>query len=260
MSKPLIVVTNDDGINFIGIRKLKEALEPLGEVVVIAPDAERSAIGHAITIATPLRVNEIYNDDKFFGYAVNGTPADCVKLAVGTLLPRRPDIIVSGINPGENTALNVLYSGTVSAATEGIIHGIPSVAFSLTSFSYRNFDVAGRFAALLVAEVLEKGLPEGTLLNVNIPPLPEDKIKGVKIASHGQGRYKEDFEKREDPSGRIYYWLSGKRQVPENIPDADDVLVSKGYIVVSPIRFDLTDVYSRELLNKWSIVDEYSNV
>ena len=259
MSKPLIVVTNDDGINFIGIKKLKEAMEPLGDVFVIAPDAERSAVGHAITLATPLRVNEVYNDDQLFGYSVNGTPADCIKLAVAQLLPRRPDIIVSGINPGENTAYNVLYSGTVSAATEGIIHGIPSIAFSIASFKYRNFDVAMSFATELAQEVLEKGLNEGTLLNVNIPPLPAKDIKGVKIARHGKGRYKEDFEQRLDPSGRNYYWLSGKRQVPETIPDADDVMVTEGYIVVSPIKFELTDEESMIELNNWRITGYNEN-
>ena len=255
MTKPLILVTNDDGINFIGIKKLKEAVEEFGDVYVVAPDAERSAVGHAITITTPLRVNEIVEDGQLFGYAVNGTPADCVKLAVSQLLPRKPDIVISGINPGENTAMNVLYSGTVSAATEGVIQGIPSVAVSITSFKYRKYDLAQKFIKSLMKELLEKGIPRGTLLNVNIPPFQEQGIKGVKIARHGNGRFTEAFEKRTDPSGRTYYWLGGKRHPSYEDNDNDDTLVWQGYIVISPITFQLTDEKALKPLKKWSITD-----
>jgi 5'-nucleotidase len=255
MAQPLILITNDDGINFVGIKKLKEALAPLGEIWIVAPDAERSAVGHAITITTPLRVNEVYIDDSLFGYSVNGTPADCVKLAVSELLPRKPDIVVAGINPGENTAMNVLYSGTVSAATEGVIQGIPSVAVSVASFKYREYDVAQTFIRSLAAEVLEKGLPPGTLLNVNIPPLPKEKIKGVRMARHGKKRFIESFEKRQDLAGRTYYWLGGKRAASEDDNNHDDSLVWQGYIAVSPIHFDLTDEKTMTQLQKWSFIN-----
>jgi 5'-nucleotidase len=255
MSKPLILVTNDDGIYFPGIHHLKKAVEDIGDVWVVAPDTEKSAVGHAITISNPLRVSEVAWNDSFFGYAVNGTPADCVKLAISTILPRPPDIVVSGINSGENTATNVLYSGTVSAATEGVIMGVPSVAFSIASFRYRQYGVSQKIIRQLVRDVLENGLPGGTLLNVNIPPLPADEIKGVRLARHGKGRFQEKFEKREDPSGRAYYWLSGKRMSYDTADDMDDVLVKNGFVAVSPIRFDLTDMAFMKALDKWKIED-----
>lgn len=251
--KPLILVTNDDGIYAQGIRALYHAMTRIGEAKVVAPDSERSAVGHAITISDPLRVWEYERNGDFFGYAVNGTPADCVKLGVKAILNQKPDLVVSGINQGPNTAINVMYSGTVSAATEGTLMGIPSVAFSIASFKKSNFDFAAEFAFYLSQMVLEKGLPEGTLLNVNIPALPAEEIRGVKVTRQGRGRYEEFFDKRVDPWDRNYYWLSGKKLLLDNEPDIDDVAVMENYIAITPIQFDLTDYKVLEDLRKWEI-------
>jgi 5'-nucleotidase len=252
-SKPLILVTNDDGIYAAGIYALYEAMRKIGEAVVVSPDSEQSAVGHALTISDPLRVWEVDRYGEKFGYAVNGTPADCVKLAVKAILNRKPDLVVSGINQGPNTAINVIYSGTVSAATEGTIMDIPSIAFSLTSFTNSNFSFAAHFAGYLAAKVLTEGLPSGTLLNVNIPALPANEIKGVKITRQGQGRYEEYFEKRVDPWNRNYYWLSGKKLQLDHESDIDDVAVMEKYIAITPLQFDLTDYKVKGKLEKWGI-------
>lgn len=251
--KPLILVTNDDGIYAPGIYALYQAMKQIGEAHVVAPDSERSAVGHAITISDPLRVWEYERNGSFFGYAVNGTPADCVKLGVKAILNREPDLVVSGINRGANTAINVIYSGTVSAATEGTIMGIPSIAFSVTTFKKTDFSFAAEFAQKLARIVLERGLPEGTLLNVNIPPLPAEEIKGVKITRQGKGRYEEYFEKRVDPMNRNYYWLSGKKLLLDSDLEVDDVAVMHNYIAITPIHFDLTDYRAMDELKKWKI-------
>ncbi len=251
--KPLILVTNDDGIYAPGIYALYQAMKAIGDARVVAPDSERSAVGHAITISDPLRVWEYERNGEFFGYAVNGTPGDCVKLGVKAILQQEPDLVVSGINQGANTAINVIYSGTVSAATEGTIMGIPSIAFSVTTFKKTDFSVAAEFAQKLALLVLEKGLPEGTLLNVNIPPLPREEIKGVKITRQGKGRYEEYFEKRVDPMNRNYYWLAGKKLLLDSDPDVDDVAVMEQYIAITPIHFDLTNYKAMDELRKWKI-------
>jgi 5'-nucleotidase len=251
--KPLILVTNDDGIHAPGIYALYKAMVDIGEVAVVAPDSERSAVGHALTISDPLRVFEVDRYGEFFGYAVNGTPADCVKLAVKAILDRKPDLVVSGINQGPNTAINVIYSGTVSAATEGIIMSIPSIAFSLTSFRNKDFNFAARFAKCLAQKVFEENLPEETLLNVNIPALPEEEIRGVKITRQGKGRYEEYFEKRIDPMNRNYYWLAGKKLQLDHDADVDDVAVMNNFIAITPIQFDMTDYKAIELLKKWDL-------
>ncbi|GAB4339501.1 MAG: 5'/3'-nucleotidase SurE [Calditrichia bacterium] len=251
--KPLILVTNDDGIHAPGILALARAMESLGDVKVVAPDSEKSAVGHAITITDPLRVWEFEREGRFFGYAVNGTPADCVKLAAKALLPRIPDLVVSGINQGPNTAMNVMYSGTVSAATEGTLMGIPSIAFSLTSFKPFDFSPSATFARHLAEIVLQNGLPDGTLLNVNIPPRELKEIKGVKFTRQGKGRYEELFDKRIDPWNRTYYWLSGKRLFLDSEPDVDDVAVMDDYIAITPIQFDLTDYKLLDDLKSWKV-------
>jgi 5'-nucleotidase len=251
--KPLILVTNDDGVYAPGIYALYKTMSEIGDAQVVAPETEQSAVGHALTISDPLRVKEVDRYGEIFGYAVNGTPADCVKLAVKAILSRKPDLVVSGINQGPNTAINVIYSGTVSAATEGTLMGIPSIAFSLTSFRKSEFDFAARFAAHLAGKVLADGLPAGTLLNVNIPALPEQEILGVKITRQGKGRYEEYFEKRVDPMNRNYYWLSGKKLQLDNESDVDDVAVLERYVAITPIQFDLTDYQALKLLKDWHI-------
>ncbi|GAB4380413.1 MAG: 5'/3'-nucleotidase SurE [Calditrichia bacterium] len=251
--RPLILVTNDDGIHAPGILALVQAMKQLGEVAVVAPDSERSAAGHAITISDPLRVWEYERNGDFFGYSVNGTPADCVKIGVKAILNTTPDLVASGINQGPNTAINVMYSGTVSAATEGTLMGIPSIAFSLASFRKSEFTFAAEFAQYLGKLVLQRGLPEGTLLNVNIPALDKSEIKGVKITRQGRGRYEEIFDKRIDPWNRNYYWLSGKKLLLDNEPDIDDVAVMDNYIAITPIQFDLTDYKMMDDLKNWEI-------
>lgn len=251
--KPKILVTNDDGIYTPGILALYEAMQKVGEPYVVAPDYERSAVGHAITISDPLRVQEVERNGDFFGWAVNGTPADCVKLAAKSILNFRPDLVVSGINQGPNTAINVIYSGTVSAATEGTIMGIPSIAFSLTSFKKSDFSLAKEVAQKIAAAVLQHGIPEGTLLNVNIPALPKEQITGIKITRQGRGRYEEFFEKRIDPMNRTYYWLGGKRLFLDTDEDIDEVATQNGYISVTPLQYDLTDYKMINRLKEWGL-------
>ncbi|GIV54211.1 MAG: 5'-nucleotidase SurE [Candidatus Kapaibacterium sp.] len=246
-----ILVTNDDGIASQGIYALVQALRKIGDVTVVAPDRQQSAVGHALTVSEPLRVTHIWRDRQFFGYAVSGTPADCVKLAVARLLDQKPDIVVSGINHGYNTGINVLYSGTVSAATEAMLLGIPALAVSLGSFDEQaDCTVAAKTAAYLVERYHTFGLPATTLLNVNVPALPESQIKGVRITRQGQGMWNDTYEERLDPMGRPYYWLRGIYNHLDSDPNADDVAVERGYIAVTPIRFHLTDSDAMEQLKK----------
>lgn len=248
-----ILITNDDGIHSEGIYKLKLALEKIGDVLVVAPDTERSAVGHAITISDPLRVIEVEKDGKFFGYAVNGTPADCVKIGITCLMEETPDIVVSGINLGPNTATNIIYSGTVSAAAEGVIMGIPSMALSLTSFTVKEYDFTCKLAIELVNKILDNGLPEGTLLNVNVPALKEEEIEGIVITRQGKGRYEEFFDKRVDPYNRTYYWLSGKRMMLDSDKDIDDVVVTQNKVSITPISYELTNMDMLQNLKSWDI-------
>lgn len=246
-----ILVSNDDGIYSEGIIALREAMLELGEVFVYAPHKQQSAVGHAITTHLPLRVNPYYMNGEFFGYAVTGTPADCVKLAVTTHMKVKPDLIVSGINHGSNAAINVIYSGTVSAATEGTILGIPSIAFSLTTYVDFDFTYSKKIAKIIAQAVLKYGLPPGVLLNVNIPPVPEDKIKGIKITKQGKSRWNDYFEKRVDPQQREYYWLTGTMDNIEDDEESDIRAIQENYVSVTPIQFDLTDYDFLEKLKQW---------
>ena len=253
MAKPLILLTNDDGIYAQGILAAWTELRKIGQVEVVAPDAERSAVGHAITLLQPLRAKEVVRRNARFGYAVNGMPADCVKIAVAAILPRRPDLVVSGINLGSNTGTNVIYSGTVSAATEARIIGIPSIAVSLATFTNPNFSYAAQFTRKLASEVLERGLPERTLLNVNVPNIPADQIKGVAITRQGESRVEERFEKRTDPRNQTYYWLAGQFRLQEPRADADASMVADGYVSITPVQFDLTAHSAIDLLKDWKL-------
>lgn len=246
-----ILVSNDDGIYSEGIQALRETIMEIGEAIVYAPHKQQSAVGHAITTHVPLRVNPYYSNGEFFGYAVTGTPADCVKLAVTTLLKDKPDLIVSGINHGSNAAINVIYSGTVSAATEGTILGIPSIAFSLTTYSDFDFTYAKKVAKTIALAVLKYGLPPGVLLNVNIPALPEEKIKGIKITQQGNSRWNDYFERRFDPSNREYFWLTGTMDYIDSDPDSDIRAIQENYVSVTPIQFDLTAYDFLDELKKW---------
>ncbi len=253
MSELSILITNDDGIFAPGILALKQAMDKLGRVTVVAPLSEKSAVGHAITLSDPLRVETVERDGDFFGYAVNGTPADCVKLAVSALCEKKPDLVVSGINLGPNTATNILYSGTVSAAAEGVMLGIPSMAVSVASFSKTNFEPAARFALSLANKIFQKGLPDGTLLNVNVPAVPQEEIRGVRMTRQGKGGYTTAFDKRNDLHNRTYYWQGGKHNQIDSGLDVDDSALMENYISVTPVRYDLTNHAFLKDLQAWQL-------
>lgn len=248
-----ILVTNDDGIYAEGIYALAGALERVGEVTVVAPDTQRSAVGHAITLTDPLRVVEARRNRKFFGYATSGTPADCVKLAIKSIMKGKPDLVVSGINLGANSGMNILYSGTVSGATEGALLGIPSFAISLDTFVKPDFSAAAEFAAKLAQALKKKRLPKGTLLNVNVPALPKARLKDVKFTSQSHELFKDWFQKRTDPHGQTYYWMTGKFRTSSAEPGSDVAAIDRGHISVTPIQFDLTDYKFLSELETWDI-------
>jgi 5'-nucleotidase len=247
------LVTNDDGVESRGIAALAEALAEAGEVTVVAPLLEQSAAGHAITMHTPLRIFEKYRGDRNDWHAVNGTPADCVKLGVDNILREPPDAVVSGINHGANTATNVIYSGTVSAAREAAILGYPGVAVSIASRAAENLDVAAAIARDVVVETVKRGVPNGTLLNVNVPDLPADKIKGVKITRQGRSRWNDRYERRQDLEGRDYFWLGGRLEDGDEDADADQRAVREGYAAVTPALLDMTDYETIKALGSWNI-------
>ncbi len=251
----LILISNDDGILAPGLNALRAALEELGEVFVVAPDRPRSATGLGITIHKPLRTEKhAFPGSSTKGYAVNGTPSDCVKLAIQALLPQKPDIVVSGINLGPNLGTDVLYSGTVSAALEGVINDVPSIAVSLASWDSPDFSYPAGFARRLVKIVLERGLPEETLLNVNVPVIkPGAKAPRVNITRLGKRRYENIFEKRQDPRGKTYYWMGGEVLDLEAEPDSDIASVKNGEISVTPLLFDVTNHNFINYVKTWNL-------
>jgi 5'-nucleotidase len=248
-----ILACNDDGIDAPGLYALVQELKKIGSVTVIAPDKQQSAVGHAITMSYPLRMKEFRKDGKFFGYAVQGTPADCVKLAVRAILKRKPDLVVSGINHGSNTAISIIYSGTVSAATEGTILGIPSIAMSVTTYGKVDFRFPAKFAKKLALLVLKKGLPERTLLNVNVPPLKEDEMEGVLVTRQGRSIWNDTFDTRRDPGNKEYFWLTGGLDEADTELEFDQAAVRNNYISISPIQYDLTDYAMMDVLKRWNL-------
>lgn len=220
-------------------------------MVVVAPDTERSAIGHAITTLTPLRVREFWRGRRLLGYSVDGTPADCVKLGVGTLLDPPPDLVVSGINLGPNTGTNVIYSGTVSAATEARILGVPSLAISLGAARDPDWRYAAALGRRIAAMVLRRGLPPKVLLNVNVPNLPRSRVKGIKVTQQGESAYLERFAVREDPRQQPYYWLAGSYLMRDQDPETDAWALEHGYVSITPVTFDLTAHEHLEELRRW---------
>ncbi|HJX33942.1 MAG TPA: 5'/3'-nucleotidase SurE [Desulfatiglandales bacterium] len=250
-----LLLTNDDGIHAPGLRALYAELNRDFNLSVVAPETEMSAVGHAITLDSPLRVREVYKNGSFFGFGVSGTPADCVKIAVQELLQGPPDIIISGINLGANVGVNVLYSGTVSAATEGAFLGIRSAAISLSTRKNPDFTFAARFSREIIRFITENNLKNGTALNVNIPAIPADSIKGISITRQGIGRLKEKFERRIDPRGNVYYWLSGEIPVKEEIHDSDCSALKEKRITITPITFDLTCEEEMERLRTLPLPD-----
>jgi 5'-nucleotidase len=255
--KPLILVTNDDGITAPGIRALIEVMNTIGDVVVVAPDSPQSAMGHAITINSTLFVEKIkVGKGKQDEYSCSGTPADCVKLAVKQILDRRPDLCVSGINHGSNSSINIIYSGTMSAALEAGIEGIPAIGFSLLDYNWNaNFEASKKHIKNIVENVLKHGLPTGVVLNVNIPNLPEKEIKGVKVCRQAKANWEEEFDKRKNPQGRDYYWLTGKFVNLDKGEDTDEWALEKAYVSVVPVQFDLTAHHCIQTLNTWNLND-----
>jgi 5'-nucleotidase len=246
----VILITNDDGIQSKGIVALAKALREIGEVYTVAPETEQSAVAHSLTLHRPLRVEKIRKNF----YAVDGTPADCIHLAVDAILPRRPRLIVSGINKGGNLGDDIIYSGTVSAAFEGTLLGIPSFAISLVSRSRFKFDVAARFALRVARSILEKGLPKNTFLNINVPNLEEKEIKSCQITHQGKLIHDGDgVVEKIDPRGRKYYWIGGGQLVFEKGRNTDVETVSKSCISITPLNLDLTNYSSIRELKKWKL-------
>lgn len=248
--KPIILITNDDGVTAPGIRSLIEAVHDLGEVIVVAPDSPQSGMGHAITIGKPLRLDEvdIFNDLGIKAWQSSGTPVDCVKLAHDVILHRKPDICLSGINHGSNASINVIYSGTMSAAMEAAVEGIPSAGFSLQDFNFdADFSVAKEVAREVTKKMLAEHMPEHFLLNVNIPKVTKTDFKGTKICRQADAKWSENFVKRKDPRGRDYFWMTGKFVNRDRGMDTDIEALDNGYASIVPVRIDFTD----EKLRSW---------
>ncbi|MCM5662642.1 5'/3'-nucleotidase SurE [Galbibacter mesophilus] len=256
--KPLILVTNDDGITAPGIRALIDVMNEIGEVIVVAPDSPQSGMGHAITVnstlyCSPITINQ---DDIQLEYSCSGTPADCVKLAVNEILNKKPDICVSGINHGSNSSINVIYSGTMSAAVEAGVEGIPAIGFSLCDYSWEaDFESVKKYVKTITESALKNGIPKGVVLNVNFPKLKEKAIKGVKVCRQARARWVEEFDKRTNPMGREYYWLTGKFVNQDKGEDTDEWALENGYVSVVPVQFDLTAHHAIQDLNTWNLND-----
>ncbi|MBP7477715.1 MAG: 5'/3'-nucleotidase SurE [Chitinophagales bacterium] len=242
MSKPLILVTNDDSIYSKGIKALVEAMSEIGDVVVVAPDKPQSGMGHAVTLNKPLRLNKISRFNQVEeSYTCSGTPVDCVKIARDIVLHRKPDLCVSGINHGSNSSINILYSGTMSAAVEAAIEHIPSIGFSLCSHDLdADFAAAAHYAKVIAQQILKHPLEKGILLNVNIPYLPLNEIKGIKTGHQAIAKWEEEFEERIDPRGSKYYWLTGKFVNYDKRENTDEWALENGYVSIVPVQFDMT--------------------
>ena len=252
--QPLILVTNDDGVDSKGIKILTEVARKYGRVLVVAPDGGRSGASHSVSLSSCIRLNKVQEDDGLTIYSSNGTPADCVKLAINQILEVEPDILLSGINHGSNSSVSVFYSGTMAAAIEGCMNGIPSVGFSVDDHSPEaDLDLAEKFVHEIIQNLLDNGLPTGTCLNINFPVLNEQQVKGVKVCRQTRGVWKEEFEKRKDPYGNDYYWLTGEFSNQElSSEETDDWALKNNYIAIVPVKVDLTDHSSIDEINKWN--------
>jgi 5'-nucleotidase len=249
--RPIILIVNDDGVTAPGIMNLVEAVKDLGKVVVVAPDKPQSGMGHAITIGQPLRLQRVNTFGDIEAYSCTGTPVDCVKLAVDKVLHRKPDICLSGINHGANHSINVIYSGTMSAAVEAAIESIPSAGFSLLDHSIdADFTGARKYARIVVEKLLKTKLEKHTVLNVNIPALPVEMVKGIRICKQAYAKYEEDFIERTDPTGRKYYWLTGEFVNFDKGKDTDVYALANGYVSVVPVQFDMTHYGLKTKLEK----------
>lgn len=251
----LILVTNDDGIKAKGIQALIKVASLFGKVVVIAPAEPQSGMSHAITVKYPLRVSKIEESDSVVQYSCHGTPVDCVKLGLNQFLERKPDLLISGINHGANSSTSIVYSGTMAAALEGLINDIPSIGFSLLNLDHNaDFTTSSRVTKKIIEHVLANGIPDHICLNVNIPDLPPEQIKGYKFCRQNKGYWKEEFDKRTDPMGRNYYWLTGEfyNSEPE-ATDTDEWALENQYVSIVPMQIDFTCYSSLEKLKNWNL-------
>ena len=256
MKKPLILVSNDDGITSRGIRYLVELMEQVGEVVVVAPDGPQSGMGHAITVGDTLRLRENHIFKHAKAYECSGTPADCVKLAKHHVLKdRQPDLVVSGINHGSNSSISVLYSGTMSAAIEAAIEGLPAIGFSLCDYDPRaDMSHVDEFLLKIVKEALNQGIPKGIALNVNFPAKQNESIRGIKVCRQANAKWEEEFDKRHDPHGREYFWMVGNFVNHDKGEDNDEWALSNNYVSIVPCQYDMTGHHAIALLNQdWNI-------
>lgn len=252
MKKYRILVTNDDGIDAPGIRKLIEIAKDYGNVTVVAPDSPRSGQGHAITMNIPLRLEELYRQNGHAEYKCSGTPVDCVKLAEKAILKGNADLVLSGINHGSNASINIIYSGTLAAVLEAAIEGVPAIGFSLLNWANNaNFDNGEQFVRQIIENVLEEGLPQHVGLNVNIPDIPKNEIKGIKVCRQAKAYWDEEFDLRQDPHKRDYYWLTGVFKNLDEHNDTDEWALKHGYVSVVPVQADFTAHNSLHLLKKW---------
>ncbi|MCE2894877.1 MAG: 5'/3'-nucleotidase SurE [Flammeovirgaceae bacterium] len=258
MARPLILVSNDDGITSRGILNLVNVMKELGEVIVVAPDGPQSGMGHAITVGDTLRLNESFIFEGVRAFECSGTPADCIKMARHFVLKdeRQPDVVVSGINHGSNTSISVLYSGTMSAAIEGAIEGVPAIGFSLCDYSHKaDFSHTAPFVKKITEQVLKKGLPKGVALNVNIPAKKNDNIKGIRVCRQANAKWVEEFDQRFDPYGRPYFWMTGNFVNFDKAEDNDEWAIANNYVSVVPCQFDLTAHQAIAQLNEdWEIL------
>lgn len=249
--EPVILVTNDDGVMAPGIYNLVQAVQGLGKIVVVAPDKPQSGMGHAITIGSPLRLQQVKIAEGVEAWSCNGTPVDCVKLAVDKILHRKPDLCVSGINHGANHSINVIYSGTMSAAIEASIENIPSIGFSLLDYSMEaDFSAARKYARIIVEQMLKGKADKHLCLNVNFPAVSDTLIKGIKVCRQAYAKYEEDFDERKDPAGRKYFWLTGAFVNFDKGKDTDVWALSNNYVSVVPVQFDLTNYVLKSKLEK----------
>lgn len=252
-NKPLILITNDDGIDSPGIRAISKVMSEIAEIIIVAPDKQQSAVSSALTIQRPLKIHEKYIDDHFFGYAVDGTPADCVKLAFFEILDKKPDLVVSGINHGLNTSINVLYSGTVSGAFEGHIFGVNSIAISHASHNYRKnmstaCDITQKVASKLIRN---QNLYSKILLNINVPDLEPQDIKGTKITTLSNSEWIDKYDKRFDPWGNTYFWFAGDYIINDTSPNCDDNAIKEGYISISPLQINFSNHNQIDMLRNF---------
>ena len=248
-----ILLTNDDGIYAPGLAAMERELRHLGDISVVAPATEQSGVGHSITFLNPLICKEVYEGDRRRGWAVEGSPADCVKLGISEFCPKRPDLVVSGINGGLNAGINVLYSGTVAAAIEGAFFGITSIAVSLEYDEHAEFDQAGRLARSVIEQVLATRQNEPQLYNLNIPTAAVENPRGVHVVPMGVARYGADFIKRKDPKGRTYYWATGDPPPPAGAPKTDLAALQSGYVTLTPLQFDMTKTTMLEEMQNWHL-------